>query len=398
MHLPAHLTSRTRPRRYLAAAATLLAPLLVSCASPGPPRPPSLHLPDVVTDLAAQRVGDRVLLHWTSPSRTTDGFTAPSPLTAEICRETNPTSQPATKKSSSAPDCLTVLYIAVVPGPSDAADLLPAQFTADPVLPLAYRIRILNPDRHSAGFSRPAIAAAGATPPPVAGLRALTSRTGILLEWQPSAEPSFVELRRDLAPDSPPKPEVSKLKPGMQKRPLIDCAGCDSSTTTTLRAAGDHLSPTPSDPGGTLDRSAQRGQIYTYRAQRIRNVALAGHTFELRSEPSSPVTVNLTDTFPPAIPTGLAAIPGSTATAPSIDLSWQPGTESDLAGYNVYRAATHGAFQRLTAMPVLGPAFSDTTVTPGTAYTYRVTAIDNSGNESAPSAEITETARTPQNL
>lgn len=387
MLLPPHSFSRIRPRAPLVVAATLLAPLLVSCASPGPPRPPSLHLPDVVTDLTAQRVGDRVLLHWTSPSRTTDGFTAPSPLTAEICRETNATPQPATKKSSSAPSCVTVLHIAVVPGPSDAADQLPAQLTADPVLPLAYRIRILNPDRRSAGLSRPAIAAAGATPPPVAGLRAVASRAGATLEWQSIPSSSLVELDRTLV-----SPIAPKSQPKTSATPLLTSPA--KPTEVRLRSGDDS---NPSDPGGTLDRSAQRGQIYTYRAQRIRVVTTSGHPLELRSDPSSPVTVNLTDIFPPAVPTGLDAVPSGTATQAAIDLSWQPGTESDLAGYNVYRSTASSTFQRLTATPVLGPAFSDTTVTSGVAYTYRVTAIDNSGNESAPSAEITEIARTPQN-
>jgi hypothetical protein len=329
-------------------------------------------------------VGDRVLLHWTSPSRTTDGFTAPSPLTAEICRETNPTPQPATKKTSSAPACVPVLHIAVVPGPSDAADLLPAQLTADPVLPLAYRIRILNPDRRSAGFSRPAIAAAGATPPPVAGLRATASRSGATLEWQSIPSSSLVELDRTLVSPVAPKPQPKKSA-------TLQLAAPTELTDVRLRTGDDSH---PTDPGGTLDRSALRGQTYTYRAQRIRIVTSGGHPLELRSDLSSPITLALTDVFPPSVPTGLDAVQGGTATAPAIDLSWQPGAESDLAGYNVYRRIALGAFQRLTATPVLGPAFSDTAVTPGTAYTYRVTAIDNFGNESAPSAEITETART----
>src|SRR5438309_11783271 len=44
----------------------------VACGSPGPPEPPSLELPRVVTDLRATRKGDKVTLVWTVPTNTTD--------------------------------------------------------------------------------------------------------------------------------------------------------------------------------------------------------------------------------------------------------------------------------------------------------------------------------------
>jgi hypothetical protein len=380
-----HVLTKSRTLRLIAPIViTALASLLASCASPGPPRPPSLHLTDIPTDLTAQRIGDRVLLHWTTPSRTTDGLNAPSPLTAEICRETSTVPSTAPTPSPK-PACTTVLHVTVAPGPGDAADSLPANLTTNPATPLTYRVRILNPEGRSAGLSKPAIAASGAAPSPVTGLHATASRTGTLLQWQPDPAPSIIELDRTLVSAKPPKPEP--------KKPASPLAPPDEPADVHLRI-GSESSAT--DPGGTLDRTAQRGEIYTYRAQRIRTVVLNGKPFELRSDPSSPITIALSDTFPPATPTGLAAIPGGTATNAAIDLSWQPNTDPDLAGYHVYRR-TNGAFQRITSSPTLGPAFSDTTITPGTAYTYRVTAVDNSGNESAPSIEVTETARPATN-
>src|SRR6185312_3392858 len=46
---------------------------LAGCGTPGAPRPPSLRLPQAVSDLAATRVGNTVTLTWTEPQRTTDG-------------------------------------------------------------------------------------------------------------------------------------------------------------------------------------------------------------------------------------------------------------------------------------------------------------------------------------
>ena len=96
---------------------------------------------------------------------------------------------------------------------------------------------------------------------------------------------------------------------------------------------------------------------------------------------------------------GLVAVPAGTGTA--IDLSWEPGTETDLAGYHVYRQELTASNQPLgtsqcpTQTPVTGPAFHDATTIAGHHYAYRVTAIDATGNESPPSAPVLETATEP---
>jgi fibronectin type 3 domain-containing protein len=106
------------------------------------------------------------------------------------------------------------------------------------------------------------------------------------------------------------------------------------------------------------------------------------------------------DTFPPPPPSGLEAIPGGAGAADrSIDLSWTPDNDADLAGYFVYRQEVDpqgqvtGTVTRLNTIPVVGPAYRDQTVLPGHRYAYRVTAVDTAGNESAPSADVQETLR-----
>jgi fibronectin type 3 domain-containing protein len=114
---------------------------------------------------------------------------------------------------------------------------------------------------------------------------------------------------------------------------------------------------------------------------------------------SAPVEIETKNTFPPAIPTGLAAVgtagengAGNEA-RPSIDLNWQPNTEPDLAGYVVYRREGSGEWQRISpAQPVVGSAFHDANVTAGHTYQYAVSAVDQEGHESARSAEAEETA------
>src|SRR5690349_4647726 len=62
---------RKLSKRTAAAIAEAGLLVLFGCASPGPPLPPSLKLPEAVTDLTTSRVGDHVILHWTTPSHTT---------------------------------------------------------------------------------------------------------------------------------------------------------------------------------------------------------------------------------------------------------------------------------------------------------------------------------------
>lgn len=356
--------------------------------------------------MTAQRVGKDVHLHWTTPARTTDNLNVPPSMTAEVCREKNPAPsavpvKPAGKKARAAapqtvPGCDVVLRLTVKPGPADADDHLPASLTEDPVRAIGYRVRILNPKGRSAGFSSPALAAAGEAPAPVANLRATSSRDGAILEWQPLESRAadadvLVELDRTLETPAVSKPVQAKT-PG--KSPDLDLSE-KQPAEVRLRASKEEAPA--KDPGGTRDRTALRGQRYSYRALRVRVVQLASSKLELRSAASPAVVLTMSDRFAPAAPKGLDSIPGSQKGSPSIDLSWEASSEDDVAGYNVYRRrGPSGTFQLISKKPAPGPAFSDTEVVNGESYTYRVTAVDNDGNESRPSDEITATARPQQ--
>jgi endo-1,4-beta-xylanase len=99
------------------------------------------------------------------------------------------------------------------------------------------------------------------------------------------------------------------------------------------------------------------------------------------------------DTTPPAVPTGLTATAVSSS---SINLDWADNTDSDLAGYKVYRSTTSN-FTPGSAnfvKQVTTSAYTDTGLTADTTYYYKVTAVDTSGNESQPSAQAS--AKTQQ--
>lgn len=94
------------------------------------------------------------------------------------------------------------------------------------------------------------------------------------------------------------------------------------------------------------------------------------------------------DTTPPAGPTNLSATGG----VGFVELAWSTNTESDLAGYNVYRANSSGGnFTKLNVSLVNTSAYSDNNVSASTSYFYKVSAVDNSGNESVLSSEVSAT-------
>ncbi len=393
----------------LVALATLQIAFTVACASPGQPRPPSLNLPETVKDLTAERAGDVVRLHWTTPSTTTDKIAIKGTMTAEICRITMMAPAPPS------PACIPITRMPLPSGPTDGVDSLPPVLTADPPVLLAYRVQIFNSHGRSAGSSPEAFAAAGAAPPPVDDLHATATRDGAMLEWQKKNTPAAVVLDRlPVGPNgvviepAPPKPAPKSSSNSVIRKP----AGHPQKPAPASSAKPLQMAPPtplevklrtpaqPTDAGGTIDHTAQRGVTYRYTARRVRSISLDGHTLELRSTVSPPVTVVMLDIFPPRPPSGLEAVPGgATAADRSIDLSWTPNTEDDLAGYFVYRqeidskGVAAGTATRLNVTPVAGPAYRDQTAVVGRRYAYRVTAVDTAGNESAPSADVQETLR-----
>jgi hypothetical protein len=82
----------------------------------------------------------------------------------------------------------------------------------------------------------------------------------------------------------------------------------------------------------------------------------------------------------PAAPFNLTA----TGEADAVALVWNPNTEPDLAGYNIYRATSQaGPFTKVNVVPTDRISyFHDEPLQPLTKFFYRVTAVDSSGNES----------------
>lgn len=92
------------------------------------------------------------------------------------------------------------------------------------------------------------------------------------------------------------------------------------------------------------------------------------------------------DSEPPSAPTDLTAVSSNS----SVQLSWNTNSESDLAGYYVYRSTSSGGYTIACSGLVVGTSFVDSGLAAGTYY-YVVRAVDLSDNLSDFSNEVSVT-------
>lgn len=101
-----------------------------------------------------------------------------------------------------------------------------------------------------------------------------------------------------------------------------------------------------------------------------------------------PLNARLPFLFSDRTPPGAPTAPTVTSGPGTVSLAWTDGPEPDLAGYEVFRAATSGGpYQQIG--PLLDqPVFVDTTAPPGVTSYYVVQADDTSLNLGPPSPEV----------
>ncbi len=101
------------------------------------------------------------------------------------------------------------------------------------------------------------------------------------------------------------------------------------------------------------------------------------------SQPSEPIKIQLPDVTPPGAP----SVAGYLVKNQQVALNWHAVKSYDMAGYHVYRFVDNQK-TRLTATLLTLPTFVDPNPPVGKQLEYQVTALDLTGNESAPSDMI----------
>jgi hypothetical protein len=363
--------------RYLGCArCVVLVAGLTACGVPGVPKPPSLDLPQPVSDLRAVRKGDNVYLEWSAPAKTTDFLTIRHPGITRACRSTHPAmtdcTTPVGEVTAAPPSATrtksTNSFQATPKVQATYQDSLPKSIlSADASAQVFYAVSAFNENGRSAGLSNivslPAIAAA----PPPSGFQGQATAEGVRLSWTPIPQPLETAGTRYVY--------------RVYRRP--DASAAD---TVVGEAPLD-----PASPVHLVDRSFDWEKTYSYRVTVVTFIHVEGkpeNQFEGDDSPS--VRVFAHDIFAPAVPGGLQAAFSGVGQQPFIDLIWAPDTDADLAGYNVYRREGSGESLKVNTELVKPPAFRDLNVASGHTYFYSVTAVDARGNESPRSSEESE--------
>jgi hypothetical protein len=304
-------------------AASVILMILSGCGYIGDPLPPALRRPLRVTDLAAVQRGSKIIIQFTIPQTTTEDLPLRGNEDVELRvgppeADVNAWAKKAERER--------------VRGSGNAARVeVPASKWYNKTVNIA--VNVHGPTGNSLGWSPYVTLAVVPELPKPEGLTAANAPDAVHLTWRAGA-PEFRVFRK-----------------------LPEDAG--------FTQIGTSMQPS------YTDSTIEYGKAYDYIVQSVEK----NGTGYAESEQSEATSFRPVDTFPPAVPAGLSAVPGSR----SIDLVWERNTEKDLAGYRVFRDG------RLVAEGVTAPAWSDRDVKQGTKYQYQVSALDSAGNESAKS-------------
>lgn len=352
--------------KLLSALAVLTLAGLVACGIPGAPQPPSLELPRTVQDLKATRQGDRVTLTWTTPRETTDRTHLRHLGVTRVCRVVD---------RVAVADCVeTVGTLPPEHTPLAAAasftDTLPKQLQdAHPLGFSSYSVEVENARGRSAGLSNQVIVRLAPTLPPPSRISAHVTAEGVGIL---------------ASGEQGPTPAGSRFSYHLYRRARGARQEFDLGEPSLYHVSGRTYSLV------FLDRSAEWEKTYLYKIAAVTVEPVQGKDERIEGDDSSEIEVFVHDVFPPATPTGLQAVSSGTPQQPFIDLSWAPNTESDLAGYNVYRHEEGAEPVKINSELVKAPTYRDPAVAAGHRYSYSVTAVDVRGNESGKSAEASE--------
>ncbi len=313
----------------LLAAALLAASLMGACGYMGPPLPPALNLPNRVTDLNAVQRGSRIIIQFTMSRMTTEALPIKDPPEIDMrVGESGPRfdEREWLARSRRLPSSEGQVKF----------ETSAAEFVGHDVV---IAVRLVNDRGKDAGWSNFITVPVTATVGRPERFTAKSVAQGVELSWSGSDAPLFRVFR---------KGDIGEFAP---------------------------LGDTRQSP--YVDATAEFGKPYTYLVQGIQKVGER----ESESELSTEAALTPIDTFPPAVPARVQTIVGPTA----IQVSWDRNTESDLAGYHVFRAEGDGPFTPIGGN-LVAPSYSDRAVKPGIRYRYQVSSFDLTGNESARSA------------
>lgn len=350
---------------------------LGGCAAPGEPLERRPAVPATVTDLAARQLGNDVVLTFTMPKVNGDQRPLKQTPAIEIYRGIGPIgdqSSPSAALLVTIPAAIADQYRTDKGQIRYLDSLRASDFPIQGADRAVYMVRTRASAKKASADSNRAELRVYPAPEAINDLSASLSREGVDLKWTPPA--------KTLAGSTAAIAEYHIYR----TEAATPAAGAPTSAESAKpRAPAAQIGAATA--GEYEDTSFEFGRTYVYTVRSVTKTPDGA----LESADSNRVTLTPTDVFPPAAPQGLVVVfvPVEGDIAPHLELSWAINSETDLAGYNVYRSEQVDARGTLQNAEVLRtPAFRDMSAVPGRRYVYRVTAVDRSGNESPASAAV----------
>lgn len=348
----------------------LLFPLLLcaACGKRRPPQPPVERVPQRTEELTGAQRGNLITLSWPAPRRNASDSSVQSIRRVDIYRlaERINAPLPLTEEEFGARATLigSVDYEQIRAGGGGPLTYTDTLDLAGEPTRLRYAVRYVNASNQRAAFSNFLLiepAARLAQPP--ASLSAHESETAVNLSW--SAPAANID---GSTPVNLLGYNLYRIQPG---------------AVVSAPVNGSLINET-----GFADKNFSFGEQYTYF---VRAVSLGTNGQQVESLDSNTITVTPRDVYPPTPPTAItvAAAPGR------LSLFFPANPELDVAGYNVYRSTDASLpkdrWTKLNGELLTRTTFLDDKVESGRKYYYYLTALDNSGNTSAPSEVVSET-------
>lgn len=340
---------------------------LTGCGVPGAPLPPSADIPKFVGDLKAVRKGDTVTLSWTTPTETTDGELIRKPGKMLVQRALNGRNITELKFQTIAETPLEPTLKKERGEEATAKDTLNDSLRTGGAEFAVYLVLAQGNNGRSNGLPNRASIPLVQNAPPPTNVTAQPVPAGIQIKWDEAALPA----------------NSSPLQTQYAYRIMRRLQGSNEPVMVKQLAAN-------SADRQFIDTGIEWEKNYQYWITPLTLWQSESRKGEVEGDDSTVIDVMAHDSFPPAAPISVQAVYSPVQPNPFIDLTWTPNTESDLAGYNIYRRSANTPLAKINTELVKTPRYPDPGIQAGDQYFYSVTAVDLRGNESPRSEETSE--------
>lgn len=412
---PPTARSLRSPRRAAAAWAVVLFALplvaaalaLAGCGKKGDPLPPIRYMPARTTELLAIQRGDALLISFPYPKTTPAGTALDGIARVDLVSMTFPTplgegriDNPPRVQFDRAATTETVLELGDLATAVEGDRVrfrvpLPARTTTDGREAFSLGLRTLAEGGELSDLSDLVTVELREPPEPPREVVAEPGPDSVLIRWDYPRREDETDPGAAEGEESPDADEAD-ADPAVEE----DTGDGEVADETdpgewivgfhvyrrlaSARTYGDPIARPRARLRQFEDDTAQVGERYIYTVTAV----ASRRPMVVESAPSAEIEVDYRDRFAPAPPEGLVALPEETSGGLVVRLVWEPSEADDLAGYRVYRQLPGEAEASRWGDLVTRPETTDRGLPTQGTVVYRVSAVDEAGNESGASEEV----------